>query len=78
MLRSFRREVLRSLYWQQRTKFPSITLLPESEAVCTAVIFFDNFKLYACLTRYHYRFARILPRDSCLTFLTRSIADGAA
>jgi hypothetical protein len=39
MLRSFRREVLRSLYWQQRTKFPSITLLPESEAVCTAVIF---------------------------------------
>jgi hypothetical protein len=33
MLRSFRRDVLRSLYWQQRTKFPAITTLHESEAV---------------------------------------------
>ena len=33
MLRSFRREVLRSLYWQQRTKFPLISKLSESETV---------------------------------------------
>ena len=45
-LRSFRRDVLRTLYWQQRTKYPSITTLIESEAVLRSFTFTFGLPFY--------------------------------